>query len=240
MNETRHYTSYATDALQRDLLSQLLENSGVDHYRNTMHQLGSELARALSPRLTLDQETSLRVICTVEDADFLAAGFIEYLESHLNLVPNQVQLSCLWNERFYKDNISLSPIVKSYIEPNHFANTVFVVLKSIISGACVVRTNLLDAISREQPNTIFIVAPVIYKGAEQRLAKEFPDTISSKFNFIYFAEDNTRKPDGEVIPGVGGMVYPLLGLGETSRKKNDYVPKLVQLRRKTYFPLSKP
>jgi len=46
---------------------------------------------------------------------------------------------------------------------------------------------------------------------------------------VTFAIDN--KKDGEnVIPGIGGSVYELLGLGD-SKEKNRYMPKIVKERR---------
>ena len=39
-----------------------------------------------------------------------------------------------------------------------------------------------------------------------------------------------RQADGEVVPGVGGSVYELLGIG-TAETKNAYSPELVRRRR---------
>ena len=46
-----------------------------------------------------------------------------------------------------------------------------------------------------------------------------------RFHFATFAIDDERV-DGEVIPGVGGMVYPRLGLGNME-EKNHYIPEMV-------------
>jgi hypothetical protein len=74
------------------------------------------------------------------------------------------------------------------------------------------------------------------EGAEERLAKEFPVAISSKFEFVHFVTDTDKETDGEnVVPGIGGSLYELLGLGD-QHSKNKYVPQIVKERRKTRFP----
>ena len=75
---------------------------------------------------------------------------------------------------------------------------------------------------------IVIMAPVMYKDAQPNLLKEFPEEISNKFHFLQFAVDEDRQGN-EVIPGIGGMVYPRLGLGDIN-KKNQYIPHMVRMR----------
>ena len=72
------------------------------------------------------------------------------------------------------------------------------------------------------------MAPVIYKDAQPNLLKEFPEEISNQFYFLQFAVDEDRQGN-EVIPGIGGMVYPRLGLGDQD-KKNQYIPQMVRMR----------
>ena len=110
-----------------------------------------------------------------------------------------------------------------------------IIVKSIISGACVVKTNLTRVISFAKPKEIFVVSPVII-GAEDRLAREFPEEVSSKFKFVHFATDTEKDADGENIrPGIGGSVYELLRLGD-GHSKNNYMPSIVKQRRKRNFP----
>jgi len=97
----------------------------------------------------------------------------------------------------------------------------------------VVKTNLTRAISYANPARIFVAAPVLLEGAEGRLSNEFPKHINQKFEFIHFATD-TEKNGEDVIPGIGGSLYELLGLGN-SLEKNKYVPALVKERRKKFF-----
>lgn len=69
----------------------------------------------------------------------------------------------------------------------------------------------------------------MYKDGMPNLIREFPDSISSKFTFVTFAIDEERLSSGEVIPGVVGMVYPRLGLGDVATK-NTYLPDMVMNR----------
>ena len=59
------------------------------------------------------------------------------------------------------------------------------------------------------------------------MRKEFPDEIANKFNFISFRIDGERAEDGEVIPGIGGQVYQLLGIGDQPAL-NGYMPDVVK------------
>jgi hypothetical protein len=102
-----------------------------------------------------------------------------------------------------------------------------VVVKSVISGSCVVRTNLLALLERVDVTKIYIVAPVVHKKAESTLINEFPPEVAAKFKFIYLAKDEERDSSGEVIPGIGGHVYQLLGLGDQP-SRTGYVPSLVK------------
>ena len=53
---------------------------------------------------------------------------------------------------------------------------------------------------------------------------------SNVFRFFYLAKDSDRTAEGEVIPGIGGMIYERLGSnGQTG--KNEYVPKIMNDRR---------
>jgi len=199
-------------------------------YRNQMFLIGNHLADAVLPHLR-NVKSQICVFCTVEDADFLARGLIERLEQQG--LAERIRLICLWNGKIKEEGVSLSPILREYKETIAAERTDFIIVKSIISGACVVKTNLTRAISVVKPSRIFVAAPVMLSGAEGRLAHEFPSDISQRFEFIHFADD-TEKNGDDVIPGIGGSVYELLGLGN-SVTKNHYVPKLVKERRSKYF-----
>jgi len=172
-------------------------------------------------------------VCTVEDADFLARGLIEQLEE--DGYGQRIHLLCLWNGKIKEESVSLSPVLREYKEAFNADDSVFIIVKSIISGACVVKTNLTRAISISKPTKIFVAAPVMLDGAEGRLAREFPVEINSKFEFVHFATDDEKNGD-DVLPGIGGSVYELLGLGN-SQQKNKYVPQIVKERRAKHFNL---
>lgn len=232
----RAFTTFADkDPVARALVEELpcLKGNPVA-YRNTMHAIGMHLAHCILEQLDFRKFKDICVICTVEDADFLARGVIEELERS-GLGP-QIHMICLWNERIKKEGISISPVVKSYEEAFDHDDAVFIIVKSIISAACVVKTNLTRAISIANPARVFVVSPVMLKDAENRLSREFPEEIARKFEFVHFATDTDKSPDGEeVLPGIGGSVYELLGLGDRS-SKNKYMPEIVRERRRKAFP----
>lgn len=213
-----------------DELPSLVAN--VAGYREQMRQIGDHLIRAIEDELSSILPSEICVVCTVEDADFLARGVIERLDS-IGL-GNKIRLLCLWNENIRSPGIRLSPIVKQYKEDfDTKDDPVFIIVKSIISGACVVKTNLSRALSQADPVKIYVIAPVIHEGAEERLEREFPESVSNKFEFVWFASDKEKQGDS-VVPGIGGSVYELLGLG-SSEEKNQYLPAIVKERRKTLF-----
>lgn len=228
----RTFTALAkADPLAMTLVDELpnIKNSPTE-YQHQMFEIGKHLADGMLPKLCADSY-DICVVCTVEDADFLARGLIERLESAG--LTNRIHLICLWNDKIREENISLSPVVREYKEAFDPRHTSFVIVKSIISGACVVKTNLTRAMSFAEPEKIFVAAPVMLIGAEKRLAREFPKEISEKFEFVHFAVD-TEKDGENVIPGIGGSVYELLGF-ENSKAKNKYIPKLVKERRRRIF-----
>ena len=106
----------------------------------------------------------------------------------------------------------------------------FLVVKSIISSGCVVRTNISELVYDKKPARVLIVAPVVLSGTMEQIREEFPRPIADKFEFYWFAQDNKRKENGEVIPGIGGSVYERLGVGD-SETKNNYIPEIVKKRR---------
>lgn len=214
-------------------LNQLADKATLPaDYRAAMTTLGERLGTLVSTKIKStreDSQPSVYLACTVEDADYLAKGMLTSLEQHLQ----SVSLACFWNERFSPFGVTglkASPILRKYQEPTPRNVSHLIIVKSIISSGCVVKTNLTNLIQNLNPKTIYIVAPVIYTGAEKRLSAAFPKAISQKFQFLYLASDDQRTPAGEVIPGIGGMVYERLGFNNQA-EKNRYVPELVKTRR---------
>src|ERR1700761_7488870 len=153
-------------------------------------------------------------------------GIIQALEK----AGAEVTLACFWNRRdkaFDVDWLDFAPIVQEYIEPLPLKMNHLVVLKSIVSGACVVRTNLLRLLEKADPESIHIVAPVMLSGAEDRLAKWLPKDLIARFRFLTFAKDIEKASDGNVIPGIGGDICRRLGFGNEI-EKNLVMPKLVE------------
>jgi hypothetical protein len=224
-----------TDSLRPETIELLerltlpADTTNVPEYRECMRLLGHAFTDL--QQLNLQSITRLMLICTNEDADFLARGVIEALESKFDI---EVRLACFWNERLKRigtdpgNVLDIAPSFRRYIEPGEV--DAVLIVKSIISSACVVRANLSALLGAVQPKRILIFAPVVLAGATLKLREDFPEEIADQFEVYFFAEDNQK--DGEtVIPGIGGQVYQRLGLGD-GNEKNKYTPAIVKQRRK--------
>lgn len=219
---------YGDESVIRKSLDVLADKTtSVEAYRNAFEALGVELGHALAQKVDNIPAEETMLVCASEDADWLAKG----VES--GLAKGMLPVSVYWSTRdtVYQsedgEKIEISPIVKAYEESIDRCQ-LLIIVKSIISSSCVVKTQLTRLIDRLCPEMIVIMAPVMYKDAQPNLLREFPEEISNKFHFLQFAVDEDREGN-EVIPGIGGMVYPRLGLGDIN-KKNQYIPQMVRMR----------
>lgn len=218
----RRYHENLSDTA-RELVDQLPVTKDTQRFRCLMTCAGRELAKTVMDQLA--SKRGLMVVCTNEDADFLAKGFVEECVSS----GCEVYFTCFWNQRIRHSGLKSTSIVKSYREPCPHIDSV-VVLKSIIATSCVVQTNLSELLHACNPNQVFVASPVLLSGAVQRLKASFPKQQAEKFQFAWFAEDDQRLENGNVVPGIGGSVYELLGVG-TEDTKNSYLPEIVKSRR---------
>lgn len=227
----RTFLPSASDEVKR-LLAQLAEPGdrvGPEAYRSAMGGLGEAFATAYRDRLT--GVGRLLLICTNEDADFLARGVLRGLDAIGGVA---VRVACFWNEResiagpTSGVRVEVAPIVRRYVEPGEV--DAFLVVKSIISSSCVVRTNITELVYEHDPARVLVFAPVVLKGADAKLSQEFEPAVASRFEFLWYAEDDEKRGD-DVVPGIGGQVYERLGLG-TQKDKNRYTPELVRERRR--------
>lgn len=216
---------YGDEAVIKASLDALADkNTNVNDYREAFRTLGVELGKVLASEYRMALADHTMLVCASEDADWLAAG----VESGFG--KGELKKSVYWNSREVihtnedGSKVEISPIEKAYEEPINDCR-LLVIVKSIISTSCVVKTQLTRLIGKTTPDQIAILAPVMYKDGVPNLMREFPEEISSKFHFITFAVDDERE-GSEVVPGIGGMVYPRLGLGDMETK-NRYVPEMV-------------
>lgn len=226
--KTRKKTEYGNEEFIQDSLDVLAnKDTGIEEYRDAFENLGKKLGEILAKQFEDIPAEETMLVCSSEDADWLTKG----VQSGFN--KGVLPISVYWSTRktIYESRdgykVEISPIVMAYEEPINSCS-LLVIVKSIISSSCVVKTQLLRLVNRVCPERIVIMAPVVYKDGIPNLKKEFPESISEKFRFITFAEDSERI-GGEVIPGVGGLVYERLGLGNV-HTKNQYIPMFVKSR----------
>lgn len=216
---------YGDGAVIKASLEALADKStSVDEYRKAFRVLGEELGKVLAYEYKSTPAAKTMLVCASEDADWLAAG----VESGFG--KGELKKSVYWSSREVVHTnadgtkVEISPIEKAYEEQIDDCQ-LLVIVKSIISTSCVVKTQLTRLIGKISPKQIAILAPVMYKDGIPNLMREFPEEINRKFHFITFAIDDERK-GSEVVPGIGGMVYPRLGLVDIETK-NHYIPEMV-------------
>lgn len=233
MSNNRVYSEYATDEAREHLSALLNAQDDVPAYRQTMHALGQKLGEHIFDELT--QLSSVCLVSTAEDADYLTRGLLEVLNRIRTL---EVTLVCFWHDRWTigdEQKISVAPITRRYVEPFDKDHVdAVIVLKSIIASSCVVRTDLTEVLTLTKPEQIFILAPVAYSHSWESLAREFSQEISEKFDYVYFAEDSEMDDEGLLVPGIGGNVYDLLGMPKVEGR--SYGPRLIKERRQRYLP----
>lgn len=216
---------YGDEAVIRASLEALTDKTtGVEEYRKAFRVLGEELGKVLAYKYKAIPAEHTMLVCASEDADWLATG----VESGFG--KGELKKSVYWSSRevvhINEDGskVEISPIEKAYEEPIDDCQ-LLVIVKSIISTSCVVKTQLTRLIGKICPKQIAILAPVMYKDGIPNLMREFPEEINHMFHFVTFAIDDERV-GSEVVPGIGGMVYPRLGLTDFETK-NRYIPEMV-------------
>lgn len=202
-----------------------LLQSGVSpaSYKAAMYELGKDLSEGLLRKI--ESSDSFCLASTAEDADFLSKGIIDSISGTVA----DIKLACFWNYHStpIKGQQSTAPIIRKFVENGFKECKHLIITKSVISGSCVVKTNLTDLIEIMRPEKIYVVAPVMHVDAEKKLKMEFPETISSKFIFETLVYDDEKSNEtSEVILGIGGDVYRLLGF-KSQEDKNTFTPELV-------------
>lgn len=203
------------------------EHLSPEAYGQAMREIGHELGRCFA-RDTGITGKNVYLAVTVEDADFLASG----IERALQEAGARVAVACFWNSRKKPGGVSwldVATIVNEYREPLPDRLDHLIVVKSIISGSCVVKTNLMHLLETARPEYIDIMAPVVLRGAEDRLASEFDAETVGKFRYWLLATDDTKDESGNVLPGIGGEVYGRLGF-QGQQGKNAHFPQFIKER----------
>jgi|TARA_R110001583_G_scaffold59932_6_gene178405 hypothetical protein len=224
MTNIRHNRIYENpnDIHAKTLLTSLLEsNIPAKKYQKNMYDIGVHLGNKL--KNTLDKNKTFCIVSTAEDADFLAKGILESLEKDIPAI----YLTCFWNDRISVNGSNVAPIYNKYFESGYKKSDELIVVKSIISGSCVVKTNVTALIDTITPKAIHVVSPVMHVDSDAKLEKEFPLSISKLFKYIFLAKDSEFLKNGEMVPGIGGSIYEKLGF-KNQQDKNTFIPEIVK------------
>ncbi|QMT41118.1 hypothetical protein [Neisseria shayeganii] len=212
-----------------NVLSRLTSDTSVTEYQQAMRDAGRILCRHFVGE-SKHLDGPVLVVSTAEDADFLTTGFLSGLDE--SCLP--YKLAVFWNNHYsLPSKDSVAPIVHEYVQEGYRECRHVVLLKSIISGSCVVRTNLAALLTRETGEVLFsdilVAAPVMLDKSHTKLKDEFSSKIHEAFRFCTLRVDKTRLANGVVVPGIGGEVYPRLGLkDQPARLPGGYMPELVR------------
>lgn len=218
MDERKYLTQ--DDEVKSYLLGLIDPHTSVEHYRRDFFCLGEKLGELLASRLP---SSHVMLSCAAEDADFLAAGLLRKIKVD--------GVAVFWHKRLHLPSFDVAPIQQRYVEEVKPCKAL-IVAKSIISSACVVKTQLNALIDQVNPDIIYIVAPVRYQLAEQNLQEEFPKNIYKKFQFFSFAVDaHTKEGTNIVLPGIGGEVTERLDWAGY-QAQHGCIPQLIQQRSK--------
>lgn len=217
---TRKYTAYSSPLAKHYLDALASPDTSVRDYQDSMTKLGAMLAEKFKAA-----PNPVLLVSTAEDADYLTQGFSQKLAEQG--IP--FKFAVFWNNHYrLSDGSSVAPITQKYLQDGWKDCKTVVLLKSVISGSCVVRTNLLALLAEAGFDRIVVAAPVMLRGSETKLTGEFPIGMLSRFEFLTFAQDSQRDDDGTVRPGIGGQAHPRLGLpDQPARMQGGYLPKLV-------------
>ncbi|WP_024666715.1 hypothetical protein [Pseudomonas syringae] len=219
--------AYPNEQRGIDMLSSLLDASHPPKtYQEIMYRIGRFLAEKLYQEHKISSRSKVCIVSTVEDADFLSKGVYDILSEK----GQEIYFVCLWNqrERMYDGGVTVAPIIRKFAQPGYESAEEMIVVKSIISGSCVVKTNITALFDKIHPKKIHVVSPVMHEDSARKLLKEFPSNYAELFDFEFLAKDSERNNiTGEVSPGIGGNVYERLGFASQS-DKNQYWPKLVK------------
>ncbi len=217
----RSYSAYAGEVARKNLSLLLNSAENPQAYQQAMTSLGQELGRSLASSIPLDSKCL--VVSTAEDADYLASGVRSTVIDRFD-----TKSVVFWNNHYaLPTGGSVAPIVHRFMERGYELADTLIVVKSVISGSCVVRTNILALIESVNAKRIYIASPVMHAKSEESLRNEFPAEVSDKFVFFYFAVDSMKDKTGEVNPGIGGQIYDLLGMKDQP-SKIGFMPNLVK------------
>lgn len=206
------------------VLESLIESDvKPDIYSHSMHTLGRLLGACVYDELPANTKF-VQVVCTVEDADNLTSGIIHLLEE----MGVQTSVLCLWSTRLEENGVSIVPVLKVYQEKIGEDTSVLVVVKSILSAACDAKNDISRVFSVSNPEHVFVVSPILFNGAKEKLSTVFPKRIHEKLRYIHCTTES-ENAGIHAIPIIKGYTSGIRRLG------TPYLPQMIVDRRHRMF-----
>lgn len=233
---SRTFTRFATEEIRRLLTVLADPRTPADEYGRVMRVLGERLANSIVKLEPMVLTSSVCVVCTAEDADFLARGVLDQFQA-AGVSAEKLKLVCFWNERIRRfegdkgDSFDIAPVVKQYRENVDVEGSILVMVSSIVATARVLQTNLASVLKdKSAPAATIVAAPVMLAGAPEKITGELAANYVGRFESLTFAVDDEKGADYNVIPGIGGSIFERLGFPE----KFTLVPDIVKQRRRQF------
>lgn len=173
------------------------------------------------------------VVCSAEDADTLAAGFLSAIAERFK--TSKVVLVCTWTSQTQEvaNNQLLTPIQKIYKENYNNDNCVVFVITSAISREeyAIARTNIARILTDvdDEKTTIYVTSPIIQEKLHNALVGDFSRKLKIEFLAFNYVERFPVCSHKNTLDWYFNVINAHI---DEALEKNT-VPELVKLRRAT-------
>lgn len=193
-----------------------------------MHNAGFSFGNLLD--LDRSDTTQVCVVCSAQDADYLARGVIDSLAEQGH--GERVRLLCTWSEPVQAAGLQLNCIVKQYCEPLDPAPTIFVVLAGVWREGSAGLTNLFRALSYTAPQRVVVAGLAVDGQAFASMLDELPPSVRGKVERLCCQlYPNMTPAEREHLLHVEKSLYASMGFVQPNTA-NKYIPTLVKERRR--------
>lgn len=195
-----------------------------------MHNAGFSFGNMLD--LDKSDNAQVCVVCSAQDADYLARGVIDSLVEQGR--AERVRLLCTWSEPVQAAGLQLNCIIKQYCEPLEPAPTIFVVLSGVWREGSVGLTNLFRALSYTAPQRVVVAGLAVDGHAFASMLDELPPAVRGKVERLCSQLYPSMTPvEREHLLHAEKSLYASMGFAQPQDAKMC-IPALVKERRQRF------